>query len=114
MIVGYYAADIPGGRSRDCLKMHIEVGSPGGTVTLYMGRADGKAPSCQTEMTVAETKKLIEGLLDALTGRCNMTFEQRNCFCKAPEIHPKPTRRGNAACRRDPVGHPEAPGSRLI
>lgn len=89
MIVGYYDADIPGGRSRGYPKMHVEVGSPGGTVTLGMRRVDGEADELWTEMTVAETKKLIEGLLDALNGRCNMTFEQRNRFCKALEVHPK-------------------------
>ena len=88
MIVGYYEADIPGGRSRGYPKMHVEIGSPGLTVTLGMRRVDGKENGCWTELTVAETKKLIEGLLDALNGHCNMTFEQRNRFCRTLEVHP--------------------------
>jgi hypothetical protein len=97
-IVGYHDAVIPAGgrgqkrkgpRSRGFPKMRVAVGSPGGTVTLEMWRADGKGEQCNTEMTVTETKKLIEGLLDALQGRCGMTREKRNRFCRQLEIHPE-------------------------
>lgn len=89
MIVEYHQADIPGGRSRGCPKMRIEVGSPGRTVTIGMRRFDGTQDGCWTELTVRETKKLIEGFLDAMNGRCNMSIAQRNRFCKALEVHPK-------------------------
>ncbi|OGV61315.1 MAG: hypothetical protein A2498_00910 [Lentisphaerae bacterium RIFOXYC12_FULL_60_16] len=93
MIVGSYETTIPGGRSRDLPKMHLEAGSTGQTVILKMWRADKKADELWTEMTVAETKKLVEGLLDAMTDRCGLTFEKRNRFCKSLEMHP--TKRGS-------------------
>lgn len=80
MIVNYYEATT-GGKSKrhTCAwpKVCVAVGSPGGTVTLEMRRVDSKEPPCRTEMTIEQARGLVAGILDALSGFCGMTPEQR-------------------------------------
>jgi hypothetical protein len=84
-VIWYYDAIIP--NRPDGEQVQLEVGSRNGTVILGMQRTDGKATCC-AEMTVAETKELIEGILDAWTGRCGLKYEQRRRFCKSLGLHP--------------------------
>ena len=91
MIVGYYEADIP---KRSYSRTHIEVGSSGIHVSLLVRQKC--RDEVRVELTVAETKKLIEGLLDTTQG-CNMTLAQRNRFCRALELRPEAKRKTTRA-----------------
>ncbi len=90
-VVTYHETDIPKRPGGD--RVHLEVGTGGRTIRLSLDRADGPQ-SCKAELNIAETKDLVIGLLDAAVGRCGMTLEQRNRFCKALEL----TRQHPSAC----------------
>lgn len=88
MIICYYEADIP---QRLNMRTHIEVGSPGRLVALLVRQKC--RDEVRVQLTVADTKKLIDGLLEAMQGRCNMTMKQRNRFCRSLELHPEAKQR---------------------
>ena len=80
----YHEADIEArGNSRAA---RVEVWSPGGTVALIVGTRDrGTGPDRETafEMTPAETLALIEGLIDALSGRCGVPIPDADSALRA-------------------------------
>ncbi len=92
MYVDYYEAKIPARGNGQAAR--VQVTSPGGTVALFVEtieRGTQTENMACFEMSVAETVALIEGLFDALVGRC-VTFDKRNAILRKLELHPKPMR----------------------